>query len=307
MGRKHLALWVIVLLTSTACGAEPLKVCSFNIQFLGFYKSRDDESLASLLAPYDLVVIQELTAPPIAGVFPDGEPYKPDSEAAEFFRAMRQHGFDYLLSPEDTGKNETIHSYGSNTEWWVVFYKPSRLTPADDLPSGFLGEDRSAHPDWGRVPYAFPFRSGAFDFVVINVHLQPGSSSADRQRRRHEIASIASWIDRVDESEKDFLIVGDMNIHSKRELADALPPGFKSLNDECRNTTTSKTYAPYDHIFYRPEFTTEIDEAFDMKVIDLVDAMKPPGYVYDHNSFRMRYSDHQPVLFQLVPGEVDDD
>ena len=50
-----------------------LKICSFNIQFLGHFKSRDNETLGNILSQYDLVVIQEMVAPPVDGEFPNGE------------------------------------------------------------------------------------------------------------------------------------------------------------------------------------------------------------------------------------------
>jgi hypothetical protein len=65
--------------------------------------------------------VQELVSPPYAGKFPDGTPVKPDAESAEFFDAMRGHGFLYAISEEDTGSGDNIHRNGSSTEWWVTF------------------------------------------------------------------------------------------------------------------------------------------------------------------------------------------
>lgn len=130
-----------------------LSLCSFNIQFLGSSKDRDNDALASILKPYDLVVIQELVAAPYPGVFPNRERYKPDPEAARFFDAMRALGFDYILSEEDTGTGDAIHSNGTNTEWFVAFFRANKVGKANDLPSGFLAEDRSNNDDYERVPY----------------------------------------------------------------------------------------------------------------------------------------------------------
>lgn len=41
-----------------------LQVCSFNIQFVGSSGRRDNAALAALVAPYDIVVAQELIASP---------------------------------------------------------------------------------------------------------------------------------------------------------------------------------------------------------------------------------------------------
>ena len=52
--------------------AADLTICSFNIQFLGNSTRRDDVALASILADYDIVVVQELVSPPFPGTFPVG-------------------------------------------------------------------------------------------------------------------------------------------------------------------------------------------------------------------------------------------
>lgn len=56
--------------------------------------------------------------------------------------------------------------------------------------------------------------------------------------------------------------------------------------------------------------TSEVDLAFGFVVVDLVESMADswaashtgpyPGNPYDHTPFRGVYSDHNPVVFQLV-------
>lgn len=303
---------------ATAAPAPPpavLNAASFNIQFLGQFRSRNNGALARLLAPYDLVLVQELVAPPYAGTFPDGSAYRPDPEAAAFFDAMRRLGFQYVLSEEDTGTGSQSHVNSSATEWYVAFYRPTRISPAPDLVTGFLAEDRYDHPDFERVPYAFGFRSGTEDLVFISVHLQPGPGSADARRRAHELRSILSWIEARRGPEMDFVILGDMNIESCAELAQVLPAGHISLNSGCQATNTNVNGPkPYDHIIYRWAYTSsEIPARF--SVIDLIEAMRPgwagegayPGQPYDHDRFRQIYSDHHPIAFQIIVDGIDDD
>ncbi len=299
---------------------DTLMVCSFNIQFLGHFTKRDNRALADILKHYDIVAIQKLVTPPYAGTFPNGDPFKGDTEAAAFFDAMQAHGFTYMLSEEDTGPREEIHDNRTSTEWFVTFYKPETVRLSMDLPWGFLAEDRSQHPDFERVPYAFPFRTlcGTLDFVLISVHLQPDNGTRDRARRKHELQSIAAWINQNCAVEKDFIIVGDMNIYSPEELVDVTPSGYLSLNDECRFTNTltfDDKGKPYDHVLYNVSMTREIDIDFDLVVIDLVELMRSywidetpyPGDPYDHNLFKQHYSDHSPVIFRLITPAVDDD
>ena len=323
MKRTHLlAVFFITVTFSSFSQTYPLKLCSFNIQWLGSSKVRDDADLADLLKDQDIVVVQEVIAPPYAGTFPDGTPYKPAPRVAHFFDQMTNHGFSYALSEEDTGAGSTIHNNGSATELWVAFYKPQWIKIASNLPSGFLANDRSQNPDYDRVPYAFAFRTAdrKLDFVLISVHLCPGSGLLDKQRRKHELGSIASWINGHNQTEKDFIILGDMNIENAAELGNATPAGFHSLNEHCLPTNTNVNGPkPFDHVMYNVAFTrNEIDQAFGFHPVNLIEAMRPrwkarttshyPGDPpYDHNKFRAHYSDHDPVQFRMAPLAGGDD
>jgi endonuclease/exonuclease/phosphatase family metal-dependent hydrolase len=301
-----------------------LAIASFNIQFLGLSPRRDDPALAMILRDFDVVVVQELASPPFEGKFPDGSDFKPDKEAAEFFQAMNALGFEYELSEEDTGPGPNNHTNRSTTEWWVVFYKADKVAPAGELPTEFLAQDRTDNEHYERVPYAFAFRTpdDKLDFVLISVHLKPNADG--KARRKEELATIAQWVDGNDNQEKDFIILGDMNIQDCDELQDATPAGFRSLNDECEATNTNvNDPKPYDQVMYRTAFTREIDKPFDFRVYNLIEAMRPfwnstdpyPGGsvnpigmpAYDHDEFRAFYSDHHPVVFKMTMPAVDDD
>lgn len=299
-------------------GAGQIKVVSFNIQFLGNFKNRRNDDLVEMLRRFDLVIVQELVAPPFVGTFPDGSPFVPDPEAAEFFKAMQAKGFDFVLSEEDTGTGSVNHLNSAATEWFVAFYKPARVKPASALPQGFLAEDRSDNPDYERVPYAHAFRAGKADLVFISVHLMPGSGRSARARRAHELKSIAAWISSRTGIERDYVILGDMNIEDCNELTAVLPEDYASMNHECQATNTNvRSPKPYDHVMYRIDSTKlEINTAQGMTVINLIEEMRQrwpanhgpfPGDPYSHDAFRTLYSDHHPVLFAIRTGGPDDD
>lgn len=299
-----------------------LNIASFNVQFLGNFKDRDNQSLADLMRGYDIVLIQELVAPPYPGQFPDGEPFKPDPEAKVFFDAMRQSGYAYKLSEEDTGTGDQNHLNSAATEWFVAFYNPNRVQVVNDIQGGFLAEDRSNNPDYERVPYAFPFRTvdAKTDFVLISVHLKPDSGTEAKLRRKHELASIENWIlsRHAVNQERDYYIVGDMNLHNCNEVSDVLPRGYLSLNSACVQTTTNpNTPYPYDQAMYSLSYSKEVQLDNNFHVINLVDAMRshwpadsnaayPGGPPYDHNEFRKHFSDHNPVTFKMVSATDDD-
>lgn len=313
MKKFVISIFTFVFL-QTCFAQQELKVCSFNIKFIGSYKKKDNVALAALMEPYDIVLIQELVSPPKAGVFPDGTTYDADPEAKGFVDEMACKGFEYLLSVEDTGTGDKIHLNSSATEWFIVFYKPESVKVDSSLFNQFLDEDRSNHPDYERVPHAFSFKTldDGLDFTLISVHLKPGEASAEKARRVEELSAIDRWICSNNEIEQDFIIVGDMNIYSASELANVLPEGYRSLNEACVSTTMAQEVRPYDHVMYSVASTgAEIKNEF--KVIDLIEAMRQywvgaePYPEDDNNLFYQYFSDHHPVVFTLISNGSDDD
>ena len=253
--------------------ARKLAIASFNVQFVGSFKKRDNVAVAAAVKGYDIVVIQELVAPPRDGRYPNGNSYKADPEAKAFVDAMLTNGFKYVLSPEDTGTGDKNHTGSTSTEWFITFYKPDAVSIDSSVPNGFLAEDRTNHPDYERVPFAFGFKvKDGPDFVLISVHLKPGARGTER--RRQELAAIANWIEAHDENEKDFIILGDMNIENCAELIEIIPAMFSSLNDNCLPTNTNvNSPKPYDHVMFRASFSPEVQRR--LTVIDLVSEMRP--------------------------------
>jgi len=299
----------------TAFGKQ-VSICSFNVQFIGQSEIRNNYALTDIVKDYDIVVVQEVIAPPYAGFFPDGDPFNPDPQATEFFDYMTENGFTFVLSEEDTGKGRRNHNNSSATEWFVVFYKKKAVSYATDLPHGFLDSDVTAHPDFDRVPYAFGFRTvdKNLDFVLISVHLHPDPGTADKKRRAHELKSIYKWIQLNNSVEKDIMIVGDMNIENKAEYEALELPGYITLNKDFVKTNTARVSKPYDHVFYNETFTqNDINTSFGFQVVDLVSEMKPywrgrgyPGKPYNHTKFRQYFSDHNPVVFEMKVANDDD-
>lgn len=310
-----LAWWLTLGPEAWAQAYREIEVVSFNVQFLGQSRSRDNAALVELLSDYDLVFIQEVIAPPYPGLFPDGEPFRPNERVRAFFDLMSEAGFAYLMSPEDTGPGPRNQLNSTATEYFIAFYRPDRVQVAPDLPWGFLADDVTGHPDFDRVPFAFPFRAGASDMVFISVHLRPGAGPANRARRAHELDAIWEWISARGGPERDYVVLGDMNIESCSELADVLPRGVISLNSACNATNTNvRRPKPYDHVMVRRRFSqTEIPG--ELTIVDLIESMRGawrgrghyPGDPYDHTRFRQIYSDHHPIAFSVATDGEDDD
>lgn len=297
----------------TATGAPRfLNACSFNIKFIGQGNNKQYLPLVDLMKDYDLVLVQELVSAPMDLSYPDymlpGTP-----QAQTFFRLMEDHRFAHALSSAKTGRSSN-RTNGSTSEYFVAFYKPEVLHYLHAR-SGFADQPLVGNSTFDRVPWTFHFatRDGTLDFAVSNVHLAADAGAVGQ--RRAELAFIAQRA--ADDAEPDHLIVGDMNIQDCDELAEALPPGYRSLNAACLATNVGVNGKPYDHVMYRPQHTGDDIDPHHFVPLHLVQLMEPswdttdgpypgrPGFnVATYGSY---YSDHKPVEFRLIYGVRDDD
>jgi endonuclease/exonuclease/phosphatase family metal-dependent hydrolase len=155
---------------------------------------------------------------------------------------------------------------------------------------------------------------------VINVHL--ASDEKAEPQRGKELIAITDYAKSQWVNEKDFLIVGDMNIQSCSEFASVLPVQWQSLNDECRATNVASAknpdnQKPFDHVMYFSNYTSrDLDLVYDMQVVDLFNQYFPQWAAENPNaaassswvnSFGSVFSDHYPVTFKMVYGVADDD
>ena len=294
---------------------DTIEICSFNIQFLGHFKSRDNYTLAKILTPYDIVVVQEMVAPPVNGIFPsDSTKFKADVESAAFVAEMEKQGYSYWLSSEDTGPTKN-HTNSSASEWWITFYRSEIVIPDSTRYYGFLDTTLIASSLYERVPFCMPFKSvnGGSTFSLVSLHLKPGNSVANRMRRADELNSLFGWMKEQKEANEDFLLLGDCNIYKKEEFIEFESEFIYSLNRNCVSTNTKlyedpKKGKPYDHVFYNDNTKQElITDSF--KVVDLMKIVKNisvegliPYEFYEHNLFRTRFSDHLPVSFSYIIG-----
>lgn len=298
---------------------DTISICSFNIQFLGHFKARDNNTLSKILKPYDIVVIQEMVAPPVSGTFPsNGQKYKSDLESKAFVAAMQEQGFSYWLSAEDTGPTKN-HVNSSASEWWITFYKDEIVVPDSSRYFGFLDTSLAGSLLFERVPFCMPFKSidGNSTFSLISLHLKPGNSIADRTRRAGELKTLFEWSPKQQEKNKDYIYLGDCNIFKEGEFIEYEKQFIYSLNKQCSSTNTKlyedpKKGKPYDHVFYTNNSEDEIiQESF--KVVDLMKEIRSlykdesfPYAPYEHNLFRTKFSDHVPISFNYVLGKDTD-
>lgn len=291
---------------------DTISICSFNIQFLGHFKAREDSLLVNVLDTFDIVVIQEMVAPPVEGLFPDGSAFKKDNESASFVEELTNRGFNYWLSPEDTGPSKN-HVNSTSSEWWITFYKPEKIIPDSSRFYGFLDTVVVGSMKYKRVPYAMPFmttKDSTHLFSLISLHLQPGNGNKDREIRANELANLFSWT-KNNEDSTQIILLGDCNIYKAEEFIHYDSIGIYSLNEECLNTNT-KLYEseakdkPYDHVFYSSK-SVENMITTSFQVIDLMEYLRNSlpleQYIYEpyeHDLFRTSFSDHLPIKFNFI-------
>ena len=319
---KYLLIYLLVFVTgvnSAQVNIDTINICSFNIQFLGHFKARDNQTLSELLKPYDIVVIQEMVAPPISGVFPSNkQKYKADVESKAFADAMQEQGFSYWMSTEDTGPTKN-HVNSSASEWWITFYRNDVIVPDSSRFFGFIDTTLAGSSKFERVPFCMPFKSidGKSTFSLISLHLKPGNGLDARARRASELKTLFEWGPLQTGINKDFIYLGDCNIYKKEEFVKYESVGIFSLNNKCFSTNTKlyedpKKGKPYDHVFYTKSTKGEIIVK-SFKVVDLMAKIKElndenvfPYEPYEHNLFRTKFSDHVPVSFSYILGKDND-
>lgn len=152
---------------------------------------------------------------------------------------------------------------------------------------------------WGRVPHAVKFATGANDFIVVPIHMQPDQGSGDnmahrvaeaRELARH-LPGIASNL-----SDRDVILIGDFGAPAGTETTVRLltQAGYQDLND--RDVSTHLSGAAFERAFVpadQPEFL-----GIKMKAA--------PSANLAGENFRTRLSDHYIAYFELKLTGDDD-
>lgn len=319
---------ILVFLLSTAAvqvvAEDYIRIASFNIAELGegsHPDTRDLDHIAKMLydTKLDLIAIQEV------GV----------KEAAE----SQLNALTQKLNAHLTG-NQPRYFYmvtplTGDERYAVIFRAPVVL--GDDI--SWLDTDHDpSNPGAGgttyfRVPAAIPFSAGGFDFMVVIVHLRWGNLEG----RTAEVAALRELLMSVDESEDDWIVLGDMNRYGKyskgstKKAFDQLLKGnwqqryrfplLEAITDpddmtvyrastDAHSTTVAKSMNIYDQFIITAgafnEFGTT-EPVFGEHVGIVPFDQEAPYKTMDHNSIKYKVSDHRPVWLRFRIDQNDDD
>ncbi|MEP5762978.1 MAG: endonuclease/exonuclease/phosphatase family protein [Halieaceae bacterium] len=159
--------------------------------------------------------------------------------------------------------------------------------------------------NWWRKPYLASFKAGNFDFVLLAVHLQWGTTAG----RTAELSQLAGWVNTFQQDEyrvdRDVIAIGDFNITSYRsKLYKAVTQhglaAPKSLLGLKHGSNLAKNKR-YDQILHHPTVTGSVFSAHG-GVLDFYKGSHKtlaPYKSLSKKKFTYELSDHLPLWVQL--------
>jgi endonuclease/exonuclease/phosphatase family metal-dependent hydrolase len=237
---------------------------SFNIQIFGASKMAKPEVvgiLVDIVSRADIIAVQEVRSFSI--------------DPVEQFMALLPAAYKYVIGPRQ-GRT------GSKEQYWVI-YNAAKITVLEE----------KSWPDendiFERSPYAVYFKTnGAFDFILINNHIQPRAAEKEiRALGRVITYYVDLWKD------PDVLVVGDFNADGQyfdSSLLAAIFPGIEYkiiFTDE--DTTLAKSHNTYDRFIITNSAVEDFTGKFGVIRFD---------EVYDFSGYNFsprKVSDHYPI------------
>lgn len=327
MKRTALVLMVLsslLLRPSIAPSAEFIKIASFNIAEFGegnHPQHRHLKFIAKMLVDsnLDLIAIQEV-----------GVNTQAETQVNELVKEMNKK-----VSQGKPKYFGSVTPVSGDERCAVIFRSP--VIMGDDIT--WLDDDKNPNNsrDGGkvffRIPPAIPFRAENFDFQIVILHLAWGNL----ERRADEVDRIQKFLADVDESEDDWIVLGDMNRYGKLNKSSSNKPFdqllkgswesryrfplleaitdphdmkvYRAKTDE-NSTTVAKSKNIYDQFVITQgafnEFGTDDPKLGDNVGIIAFD-QKPKYKNMDHNSVKYSVSDHRPIWIRFRIDGNDDD
>ncbi len=217
----------------TAAGKERqanyIKIASFNIQIFGQSKINKPEVkdiLSKIIREFDVVAIQEVRS-------------SEDNVIPTLLNYVNKQGYkyDYLISKR-LGRSNSKEQYAFVYNTKTVSLIPNGSYVVDDLNDVFE-----------REPFVGYFRSGNFDFKIVDNHIKPEDVPA-------ELNHLAAVINKIYDSfsEKDVIVVGDMNADGSYFNENNLVvifPSWVQLIGNNEDTTVAVSDNTYDRMMIR--------------------------------------------------------
>ena len=262
-----------------------LSVAAWNIRILSD-NSRDDGELhkiAQTLIDYDFIAISELR---------DGTVLKRTQQILSQMGLSQMGGmYQYQLSPA-VGRGVK--------ERYAFLYKRDLVSVVNQgelYPDAADGKD-----DFSRDPYWATFRAGAFDFSVIVVHVIWGDTVGPRKAEVRALADVYRYVQEVNATEEDVLLVGDFNRNPNDTEAYSRIMAIPSMTRlfELPQKSHIRDSSLYDNIFFQSDYVTEYLGSSGIDKFDETD------FGNDDEAANLAVSDHRPVWAVFSINQDDD-
>jgi hypothetical protein len=276
---------LLLLLFFFECGKDPtpqdqsITIASWNLKNIGQSKFNDPtriDIIIDVLKNYDIIAIQEVK---------DISLQLPQLLVAK----MNEDGSNYnVVASDRVGRNVF--------EQYLFVYDDDKI---DHAPST-KGYGIEPNNEFAREPFYAMFRSGNFDFYLMNIHTDPDDVAI-------EIPALsAAYLDLQNNTpnENDIILLGDFNGKAPGVIAGSyitmdaiaqIPNIIFTINEET-NTRGGKAY---DNIIFQNNYTTEYSNLSGVNTFWL-----PYGLNEDQG---FAISDHKLVWAMFNIPDTDDD
>jgi endonuclease/exonuclease/phosphatase family metal-dependent hydrolase len=285
-----------------AKSADHLLLATWNIANLGVQKRDpgDYALIAELMSWFDLIAVQEVND---------------DLSGIDAIHAALPDNYRLLFS-----------GMGGNRERQAFLYDERRVTLLEEVGQIAIPSNQLAHvklpgsdvafDGFNRLPYFASFQSGAFRFLLVNVHLLFGDEQTGPARRALETYALAWWADQRHKDHNTYapnmIPLGDFNL-PKMEPGDPIFDALiaKGLKVPPHSSQIGSAIASdnhYDQIAFFPgdteqQFTGKMN-VFDWDNALFQSLLATPGRdVADFHAYcRFHISDHRPLWAQFTTG-----
>ena len=242
-----LGIALCVVLASCVCQADTVVIGSLNLEDFGYGGGdcKDDaemRTLAEAISTTDIVTLQEVMR--LSG---GGKTCYGCTAATCHVDALIREveivsgsNWDYICGPN--------HKYGSRYEFYVIAYNTETvqfLSHSGDLDQ--YGVSFSVRP-----PLFGYFRSGNFDFYLLNYHAPSDGSSVSTSGELEKLGRAFDAMQAATPSENDIIVAGDVNLFVSTLSASRSASTMIRVPDG----TTTKGGSSLDAIYFDGTYTS---------------------------------------------------
>jgi len=197
---------------------------------------------------------------------------------------------------------------GRAAEYYAFIYRGDRISEVNGGAKGIYPEPDPN--DFSREPYYATFKSGNFDFTLVNIHVTWGNGGSYIRNEVQKLDQVWKHVKGLSGADPDIVLMGDFNLDGPNHTSfgNLRNCGVKNLITG-QNTKTTYSTKPdtvwanwYDNMWYDPNYT-----AYEYTGNNGVDTIHERYYGGNHLKVRREISDHAPLWAEFITWKPDDD